>query len=185
MQSEVDAAPRGAFKSGNILLPVDRSFMTKLPVFSLAACALFALSVPAQAQGDDPYADCAATTDDAARLACFDATYARQQVVLAQQEVREEREREEVFGFREADDALERADEEVNLTATVTEVLRGARRSQVVLLDNGQLWREIDGSTLRNRIREGWVANITRHWSGAYEMRFEDRTGYLRVTRIQ
>ena len=158
--------------------------MTKLPVRYLAALALIALSVPAQAQ-DDPYADCAATSDDAARLACFDATYARQQVVIAQQEEREEREREEVFGFREEDDALERADEEVNVTATVAEVLRGSGRSQVLLLDNGQLWREISGSTLRNRAREGWVATISRHWSGAYEIRFEDRTGYLRVTRIR
>jgi hypothetical protein len=33
-------------------------------------------------------------------------------------------------------------------------------------------------------VREGWVAAITRHWSGAYEMRFEGRSGYLRVERI-
>jgi len=152
-----------------------------------AACLLPALllAMPAQAQDDDPYATCAAMGDDAARLACFDATYAEQRVVIAERQEAEEREREEVFGFREEDDALENVEEEVNLTATVTEVLQGARRSQVLLLDNGQLWREINGSTMRNRVRDGWVATIERHWSGAYEMRFEGRSGYLRVTRIR
>ncbi len=154
-------------------------------LLAAAAIALAALTMPAQAQDDDPYAACAAMSDDAARLACFDATYAEQRVVIAEREEAEEREREEVFGFREQDDALERAEEDVAITATVAEVLQGARRSQVLLLDNGQLWREINGSTMRNRVRDGWVATIERHWSGAYEMRFEGRSGYLRVTRIR
>jgi hypothetical protein len=154
-------------------------------LLAASAIALAALTLPAQAQDDDPYAACAAMSDDAARLACFDATYAEQRVVIAEREEAEEREREEVFGFREQDDALERAEEDVAITATVAEVLQGARRSQVLLLDNGQLWREINGSTMRNRVRDGWVATIERHWSGAYEMRFEGRSGYLRVTRIR
>lgn len=152
-----------------------------------AACLPLALllAMPASAQEDDPYAACAAMADDAARLACFDSTYASQRVVNAERAVAREREREEVFGFREEDDVLERAEEDVSVTATVAEVLQGARRSQVLLLDNGQLWREIQGSTMRNRVREGWVATISRHWSGAYEMRFEGRSGYLRVARIR
>lgn len=152
--------------------------------FGLVAFALVP-ALPAQAQEDDPYADCAAIAGDAARLACFDTTYAEQRVVIAEREERQEREREEAFGLREETDALERAEGEASLTATVVEVLRGSDRSQVLLLDNGQLWREISGSTIRNRVREGWVANISQHWSGAYEIRFEDRTGYLRVTRLQ
>ena len=154
-----------------------RSLALLLPALALAA--------PALAQEADPYAACAATQDDAARLACFDRTYQTQRVVIAEREVIEEREREEIFGFREEDAALEREEEDVSLSATVTEVLQGAQRSQVLLMDNGQLWREVDGSTLRNRVRDGWVANITRHWSGAYEMRFDGRSGYLRVVRMQ
>ncbi|MFB0612163.1 hypothetical protein [Aurantiacibacter poecillastricola] len=141
------------------------------------------LAMPAAAQDEDPYADCAATTDDAARLACFDATYAEQRVVVAEQAEEQARQREEAFGFREEDEAI--AQDEAAITATVTEVLQGARRSQVLLLDNGQLWREIDGSTMRNRVREGMAGSITRHWSGAYEMRFDGRSGYLRVTRVR
>lgn len=149
-----------------------------LPILALAA-------VPAAAQ-DNPYAGCAAISDDAERLACFDRTYAEQVVVIAETAEREEAQREEVFGFREDDAILEQEDAaEETLTVTVQEVLRGSRRDQVLLMDNGQLWREITGSTLRNRVREGWSGTVSRHWSGAYEIRFEGRSGYLRVARVR
>ncbi|MBH5321168.1 hypothetical protein [Aurantiacibacter sediminis] len=152
---------------------------------NLLAFPLFAIALPAQAQ-DNPYADCAAISDDAERLACFDRTYAEQVVVIAEREEAEEERREEVFGFREEDAVFEREEEEeATLTVTVQEVLRGSRRDQVLLMDNGQLWREIDGSTLRNRVREGWTGTVSRHWSGAYEIRFEGRSGYLRVARVR
>lgn len=148
-----------------------------IPLIAIAAA-------PAAAQdGDDPYAACAAMGDDAARLACFDATYSEQRVVLAEAAAEAERRIEESFGIAAEDEAIER--DEVTLAATVQEVLQGNRRSQVMLLDNGQFWREVDGSTMRNRVREGWAVTISRHWSGAYEMRFEDRPGYLRVARVQ
>ena len=149
---------------------------------TIAFALSLAFAMPAAAQ-DDPYAACAALTDDAERLGCFDATYAAQSVILAEAAEREEELVEQTFGVRGEDTAIDRDD--ISVTATVTEILQGARRSQVLLLDNGQLWREIQGSTLRNRVREGWVGTVTRHWSGAYEMRFEGRSGYLRVARVQ
>ena len=159
--------------------------MLRKVAFLLPALALFA-AAPAHAQDDDPYATCAGTQDDAERLACFDATYTRQQVVTAEREERQEEQRERAFGFREEEAAIDgSAEDERVITATVTEVLRGAGRSQVLLLDNGQLWREITGSTMRNRVRDGRVATISRHWSGAYEMRVEGSSGYLRVARLR
>lgn len=151
----------------------------------LALPLLLIFAIPAAAQ-EDPYAACAAMPSDAERLACFDATYARQRVVIAEQVEQAEAQREEVFGFRDADDAIERAAAaDASITGTVSEVLQGARRTQVILFDNGQLWREIDGSTLRNRVRVGWTGTVTRHWSGAYEIRFQQGSGYLRVERIR
>lgn len=153
-----------------------------------AAAIIACLSAPAMAQEDDPYAPCAAMTDSAQRLACFDTTYAAQRVVIAERAEATEAERAEVFGFREEDRVVERAEEtaeEVTLSGTVAELLQGSGRSRVIRLDNGQLWREVSGSTLRNRPREGWVATISRHWSGVYEMRFEGRSGYLRVARVR
>jgi hypothetical protein len=156
------------------------------PSVAAAATVLVAIAAtPVAAQErDDPYARCAAMGENMARLACFDETYASQRVVIAQREEEREAVREEAFGFRDDDLVLERSPDEITQTTTIAELLQGVGRSQVFLLANGQLWREVSGSTFRNRMREGWTVTITRHWSGAYEMRTEGRPGYLRVERI-
>lgn len=169
--------------------------------------ALVAFAIPAAAQsGDDPYAACAATPDNAARLACFDETYARNAVVRAaaseteaQRALREEQRRIDEFGLaasmredrREAQRAAnpaaaeETEDDELAITATVTEAFKDGLGRNVLLLDNGQLWREGGDSRMFFAPQPGWQARITRHWSGAYEMRFEGQRGYLRVTRLR
>ena len=149
----------------------------------LAVPALFAIPAAAQEQVEDPYAPCAELADDGERLACFDATHAAQRVILAEAAERAEALVEETFGMRDRDEDIER--EDIEITATVVEVFTDGSRRPVLRLDNGQFWRETSGSTLRNRVRDGWTATITRHWSGVYEMRFEGRTGYLRVNRLQ
>ncbi|MCB2066148.1 MAG: hypothetical protein KDE15_05850 [Erythrobacter sp.] len=150
----------------------------------LALLLLVPLTAATAQQREDPYARCAAMTQDAARLACFDETYATQRVVVAQREEEREARREEVFGFRDRDRLIERTEDDVTMSSAVSEVLQGSRREQVILLENGQLWRQVNGGTMRSRVRQGWVATISRHWSGAYEMRFEQGSGYLRVARV-
>ena len=153
-----------------------------------------AIAAPALAQEDaDPFAVCAAMSDNAARLSCFDTTFA------AQRPIREQRSaatRAETFGLsgREAERATETvnsergqpAEEEFTLAANVTEAFVDGLGKHVMLLDNGQLWRETPGSTMRNALpRQGWQASISQSWSGAYQMRFEGKRGYLQVMRIR
>lgn len=163
-----------------------RNAVLALSPFALVA-PLALLASPAAAQeAANPYAACAAMRDNAQRLACFDSTYAAQSVAIAAREEREGARRENLFGFRDQEAVAAREEAEgAGLAITVSEVLRNSRRDQILLLDNGQLWREIDGSTMRNRVREGWAGTVSQHWSGAYEIRFEGRFGYLRVARIR
>lgn len=173
------------------------------------------LAAPAGAQGqEDPYGACAALTQDAQRLDCFDTTYAQSQSsqaarerVAAEQAQRAEQMREQEFGLS-VSERQERREEvagadpaaaedlarleqdaararEFSVEATIAEIWQDGARKRILRLDNGQLWRETSGSTLRNRVQEGWQGTITRHWSGAYEIRFEGRNGYLRIARIQ
>jgi hypothetical protein len=129
---------------------------------------------------------------DAERLACFDETYARSAEMRAERERQQAETREGQFGLPVREQMasgpdgrqnLEQDGTEPGITAKIAAVSEEGRRA-VVQLDNGQVWRETDGSTMRNRVREGWTATITRHWSGAYEMRFAERSGYLRVARV-
>jgi len=172
------------------------------------SAALVAFAIPAAAQsGEDPYAACAATADSAARLACFDETHARVAIVrasegesAAERARRAEQRRVDEFGLaaaqREERRDAERAADPVaaadvpegnglEITATVTEAFVDGLRRSVLLLDNGQLWREGGDSRMFFVPRAGWQARITQHWSGAYEMRFEGQRGYLRVTRVR
>lgn len=187
-------------------------------IIRLAAAASLSLaalvSVPALAQAGDPYADCAATTDDAARLACFDATYAEQREVIAARAAAEaeaaaraeQREREE-FGLNafQRDDRREevaesdpvqaeelarieeeeRREEDREVNSAVVEVFQDAARRQVVLLANGQIWRETSNSNMRRDVRPGWEATISRSGLGGFRMTFDGQRGYIGVSRLQ
>lgn len=168
--------------------------------------AMFAAS-PGQAQDDDPYAACAATQDDAARLACFDATFIEQRGVRAEAEQRriEEERTAEQRCIEEERLARQRAAEEARLeeerriaeygmpdseeqdmviNAEVQDLFTDSTGRALVTLSNGQIWREVGGSSMRNPLSSG-MASVESHWSGAFTMRFEGRRGFLRVRRYR
>jgi hypothetical protein len=157
----------------------------------LLAALPLALAVPVAAQDEnDPYAACAALTDSGARLACFDTTYAGQRAGSAE---RTEARRLENFGFgnnappqREAAAEEAAAEPEFTLSAAITEAFVDGLGKRVLLLDNGQLWRETTGSTMRGSAPgAGMQASISQSWSGAYQMRVDGRRGYIRVARVR
>jgi hypothetical protein len=168
---------------------------------ALGSLALLVAAAPTLAQSDDPYAACAATADDGARLVCFDETYARErQGWVERREEARERSADE-FGLsttqvreREARSAQsetvvaavvgEEGDVE-SLSSQVADVFTDARGGSVVLLANGQLWSSIPGSTYRGTIRPEWRVTVTKSWSGGYRMRFEGKTGFLSVKRLR
>jgi len=167
-----------------------------------AVLALFslALAAPLVAQNDgDPYAACAAMTADAERLACFDTTHAQRATAraeaMAQAAVRAEREfglaqsgREEPGESETAASEADRADAEdgeITIAAMVAEASLNDVGRNTVVLDNGQVWREISGSNMRVLPRAGWQARVTQSWSGGYQMRFDGRRGFLRVMRVR
>lgn len=161
---------------------------------------------PALAQDDDPYAPCAAMGEDAARLACFDATFAEQRVVRAEEaerRIEEERlaeqrrieearlaEQRRIEEERLAEEraiaeyGLEDRDADREITSEVVDVFTDRSGRALVTLENGQIWREVGGSSMRYAPESG-TATIEPHWSGAYTMRFEGRRGFLRVQRYR
>ena len=192
------------------------SARTMLLAGGALALANGAAAQEAEVTFEDPYASCAAITgDDAARLRCFDATYANQITVRADaeaariaREAAEEARREEEFGLnvfqrrearadeiveqegetREAAEAIvaaEEAEDEVEIVSVVTEVFEDGARRQVVLLANGMMWRETSNSTIRRRIRAGWTARLEESFSGGFRMRFDEQSGYMGVTRVR
>jgi|GEM_PF-3212609 len=55
---------------------------------------------------------------------------------------------------------------------------------QVFLLENGQVWKETDGSRMPNN-RKSKTIRIKKAWSGGYRAYFEGKTGFGRIKRIR
>ena len=146
-----------------------------------------------------PFNACGAIVDNAARLACFDAALA---ALPRAQEAAAERSEAEIiasFGLPSGETAAPGPSAEVDpattlvrdedgklaISSRVADVLTATGRLPVILLENGQLWRQGGQSGRGLRPRAGLVATVTPSGFGGYRMRFEGRTGFLSVTRIR
>lgn len=171
---------------------------SKLATAGLLLAAMASSSTAHAQEEPDPYAPCAAMSDDAQRLACFDATFADQRVVRAEEAERriEEARLAEQRAIEEARAAEERRiaefgmhndeeEEEMTITSAVVDVFTDGLGNRLITLENGQMWREVNGSSMRASPRAGWIAEVERHWSGAYTMRFEGRRGFIRMDRYR
>jgi hypothetical protein len=70
-----------------------------------------------------------------------------------------------------------------SLSATITKVRRTAFGKIVATLDNGQVWRETDGSYYRGSVRAGKAVIISRRPLGGYQMKIGDQSGVVLVRR--
>lgn len=194
-------------------LLIERLFMRKVLAAGVLGCAVLALAhSPVLADDDDealePFRECAILTDNAARLACFDQALAGAATAQQARRERRNRRRAEDFGLsaiqieerydREVEraersgdadalaaaEALEPAEPE-EVTSPITETLVDATQRRVFLLENGQIWREGNNSSLRGRVRVGSIATVSRGGLGGFRLRVEGRTGFISVSRIR
>ena len=147
-------------------------------------------------------AKCADIADSSERLKCFDAATPRAKSALAApaQQPAEKRSLLEWFGFGrpqkpviKTEDfgkpALELAPEEITeITAAVVEFAKNPRGRSVFILDNGQVWRQLDadgtevrdpapGTTMKVTIETGAL--------GSYNLTIEGRNGLIKVSRLK
>lgn len=144
---------------------------------------------------------CADIPEASSRLACFDAATARAKAALAAPApvVREKGGGAEEFGFSKsqpvvsADDfgkpAPEPGPKEITqISATVTEFAKTQRGRAIFILDNGQIWRQLDadgtelpyppaGTTMKVTIEKGWI--------GSYNLTIAGRNGLVKVSRMK
>jgi len=140
-------------------------------------------------------AKCAGITDSAARLRCFDAAALRANGAPAAQPAREAPDR-DGSGFSPPQ-AVTRVEDFgkpppppkiTKITATVVELARTARGRSIFTLDNGQVWRQLDGDdadvqdpypgkTMKITIERAFLAN--------FNLTIDGRNGSIRVRRVK
>ena len=157
----------------------------------------------ADSTGEAPteIAKCAGIADSAARLKCFDAAAPRASGAPAAQPAGEApggggfgfpppqaATRVEDFGNPSAPPEITR------ITATVVELTRTARGRSIFILDNGQVWRQLDGDdadvqdprpgkAMKVAIEMGFVGSLLGGRS--YNLTIEGRNGLIRVRRLK
>lgn len=162
------------------------------------AAGLVAAASPAAAQ-DDPFLKCARLTDDAARLACFDAAAeARYPELRAAAEQRRAaavaaaRKRDAEAAARKLDrfgaEALPNrpvdSDVAEELTVKVNETLLDRVNNTVFILANGQIWRQIEGFNLPP-VRVGDEVRIKRGPLGNYMLTLTRQKRTVPVRRLR
>lgn len=143
-------------------------------------------------------AKCGDIADSGARLRCFDAAVPRARNALAEHQAREKRGFLDWFGFSRPKPVTRPEDfgkpqapiagEITQLTATVTDFAKTPRRKSIFILDNGQVWRQLDsdsdevfepasGKPMKVTIEEGIF--------GGYNLSIEGRNGIIKVRRLK
>lgn len=135
--------------------------------------------------------NCADIQDAPDRLACFDRAVSELRETVAAR-------RTEEFGFSDYELAqrrnrVENADDEAapakggdeEYSAVVIEFARNAIGKRVVILDNGQVWRETNPSTMRGSVRGGSRVTIERSFGGAFRLSVDGKRGFLTIERVR
>ena len=147
-------------------------------------------------------AKCADIADSAERLKCFDAAVPRAKSALSApvQQPAEKRGLMEWFGFaRPQKPATKTEDfgkptpqpepgEITEITATVIEFAKTPRGKSVFILDNGQVWRQLDGdgTQVRDPAPDTRMkVTIETGALGSYNLTIEGRNGLIKVSRLK
>jgi hypothetical protein len=189
------------------------SLNCEYPMRILWLVTVSALSIiPAQAgpAGDalSAVAKCSEITATAERLQCFDAAAVSAKAVLAaaQQPAAQESEggllawfglapeqkpvtKPEDFGVRPGIVAEENRPPELSeISATVVEYAKNAHGKSLFILDNGQVWKQVDGDTtelFRRSSDPDMKITIEKAIMGSFSLRIEGRTGMIKVRRVK
>lgn len=120
---------------------------------------------------------CLAISDDAQRLACYD-KHARS--LAGQPEATALEQKKQEFGLP----AKVPSQEIDAITSTITRVETFSRGKRRITLDNGQVWRQVGGSS-RPRLEVGDRIAIERAALGSFLLKKEGSNRSLRVRRVE
>ncbi|WP_299191411.1 hypothetical protein [uncultured Erythrobacter sp.] len=154
----------------------------------------FSAAAAAQNSDESVYAPCAQIADDSQRLACFDATYARETELLAQQAEEGRQETAANFGLSAvqieqrniAEGNPDAVAENGQISGSVVEIYTDNRSNKrLFILDNGQIWAETQVSRMQRHPRLGAQVTVSEASFGGYRLRVDGRRGYVDVRRVR
>jgi hypothetical protein len=163
----------------------------------LAFISIFVTGAAHADSAADAIARCAEIADSAARLKCYDAAAPRANGAAAQQ-AGEAPGRVDGFGLSTPEPVTSVEDfgkpppppEITQITATVIELARTVRGRSIFTLDNGQVWRQIDGDDADVQdLEPGKTMKVAIEMGlrllGNYNLTIEGQNALIRVRRVK
>lgn len=171
-------------------------------IIAIAVALLFAAGT---ARADTPqdalaeFAKCADIADSGTRLRCFDAAIPRAKSALAEHRAAEKRGFLDWFGFGRPPRPVTRPEdfgkppaaepgEITQLTATVAEFAKTPRGKSIFILDNGQVWRQLDSDSdevFEPAPGKPMKVTIEAGSFGGYNLSIAGRNGIIKVRRLK
>lgn len=168
----------------------------------IAAALLFAASLAWADTPQDALSEitrCADVQDPTARLRCFDAAIPRARKTLEELRAAEKRGFLDWFGFGRPPKPVTRPEdfgkppaaepgEITQLTATVAEFAKTPRGKSIFILDNGQVWRQLDSDSdevFEPAPGKAMKVTIEAGYLGGYNLSVEGRNGIIKVRRLR
>lgn len=145
-------------------------------------------------------ARCADLSDAAARLKCFDAAAPQARRALAEAQARERRGILDWFGFGRTSKPVTKPEdfgkpaapaapgEITQLAATVAEFAKTPRGKAIFILDNGQVWRQLDSDTIdviEPVPGKPMKVTIEVGFLGSYNLSVDGRNAIVKVRRLK
>lgn len=132
---------------------------------------------------------CVGIASDKDRLGCYDTAMGRAKPVVATTDLPEPKPTvtpEQAFGSENLRRPKEEREAEQSqaLEATIQEILTAARGELVLILDNGQIWRQNEAISLPP-VRVGDPVVIKRGLLGSYRMTLKKQYRTINVRRIK
>jgi hypothetical protein len=179
---------------------MQESQMNRARVLILALGLAYGAALPAQAAAiDDTLVACARQADNAKRLACYDNAVAtlsaeakavtqqreaEMAVLAAEQAKADEAAKKAAFGGERLARGQIPAGTMTRVDAKVSEVLTASDGMAVLVLDNGQLWRQTTGVALPP-VRNGDAVIITVAAMGSFQAELVRQHRAFKVKRIK
>ena len=145
------------------------------------------LNAPGVVAADSHTHRCASVTDDAARLACYDAAFGKPAKIASASPDDDGATAREEFGLSEPEKRARRqepADRTSSITGEIARLDHRPTGELVVSLADGPVWAQIESDDSRARVKVGDPVTIRKATLGSYLLVGPDRIA-VRVRRVK
>tara|TARA_B100000287_G_scaffold125684_1_gene117841 strand:- start:1105 stop:1626 length:522 start_codon:yes stop_codon:yes gene_type:complete len=130
--------------------------------------------------------NCASIIDPTARLSCYDAYFLETQTTDQPEHAQKTPiVKKKLDTSNENNYGLEKQEDDLSITAKITNVTKTSNYKIYIDLDNKQTWRSVKDIYDRIQIKEGQTVSISKGFVSGYVMKVEGKKVSLRVRRVK